>query len=177
MSGNRVAAPCLQAPARNPCRSPLQHPSREDAAAPRPQSITCRRWAPGPGRSNPRDVAARASVSLDGGSQACSPPQGAPWPEERWSGREARGAVTTKGLRGWAGHGKPAPTGPWTLGPGPSPRAERAGSAPGGVASVSGLGGATLGGRGTALWGRAQALGAGLESGRDSASQGRALFF
>lgn len=45
----------------------------------------CSRRAPGPSGSSLLDVAVRVSVG-DGGSQACSPPQGASWQEERCRG-------------------------------------------------------------------------------------------
>lgn len=45
----------------------------------------CSRRAPGPSGSSLLDVSVRVSVG-DGGSQACSPPQGASWQEERCSG-------------------------------------------------------------------------------------------
>lgn len=50
-----------------------------------PSPITCSRRAPGPSGSSLLDVSVRVSVG-DGGSQACSPPQGASWQEERCSG-------------------------------------------------------------------------------------------
>lgn len=152
---------------------------------PAPQSITCRRRAPGPRGSGLRDVAARASVRLHGGPQACSPPQGASWREERCSGTEEMGAVKAKGLRGWPGDGKlPAPKGPSPLGA-PNPRPEPKGRdlhlgawprSRGRCGSRNGTSGPAPWGRGHELWGRALVLGAGLGSGRDSAPRG-GLFF